>query len=62
MFTAAVRVVGMDVDIEEVECYVANMIYRGLIKGYISHEKQTVVLAANDAFPRVADRKTPWIM
>lgn len=62
MFHAAVRVIGMKVDVEEVECYVANMIYRGLIKGYISHEKQTVVLAAKDAFPRVADRKNPWIM
>ncbi len=45
------------VDVEEVECFVANMIFKGLIKGYISHERQIVVLAQNGAFPRLADRK-----
>ena len=60
MFHCAIRVTGMSVDAEEVECYVANMIYRGFIKGYISHERQMVVLAASGAFPRVADRKSPF--
>ncbi|EJD01368.1 uncharacterized protein FOMMEDRAFT_135593 [Fomitiporia mediterranea MF3/22] len=61
MFHCATRVVGEDVEVEEVECYLANMIYKGFIRGYISHEKQTVVLAANGPFPRVADRKNPFI-
>lgn len=61
MFHDAVRVAGETVDVEEVECYLANMIYKGFIKGYISHEKRTVVVAAKDAFPRLADRKTPFI-
>ncbi len=60
MFHCAVRVTGMRVDVEEVECYVANMIHKGFIKGYISHERQMVVLAANGAFPRVADRRDPF--
>jgi len=59
-FHCAVRVVGMRVDVEEVECFVANMIFKGLIKGYISHERQIVVLAQNGAFPRLADRKNPY--
>lgn len=61
MFHCAIRVAGMSVDIEEVECYLANMIFKGLIRGYISHEKQMVVLAATGAFPRLADRKNPYI-
>lgn len=61
MFHCATKVVGLDSPMEEVECFVANMIYKGLIRGYISHEKQIVVLAANGAFPRLADRKNPFI-
>ena len=60
-FHCAVRQLGIRVEAGEVECNVANMIYKGLMRGYISHERQTVVLAAKDAFPRVADRKTPFI-
>ena len=47
---------------EEAECLVANMIYKGFIRGYISHEKQMVVLAKADAFPRLADRPTPFAL
>lgn len=61
-FHTALRVVSMRVDVEEVECFVANMIYKGLIKGYISHERQMVVLAQNGAFPRLCDRKNPYVV
>jgi hypothetical protein len=44
---------------DEAECYVAIMIYQGYMRGYISHEKQMVVLASTNAFPRVADRSAP---
>jgi hypothetical protein len=47
---------GIDVAVEEAECIIANMIYRGYVKGYISHEKQMVVLAAKDPFPSLALR------
>lgn len=52
----------MDVPVEEAECLVANMIYKGFMRGYISHEKQTVVLANTNAFPRLADRPSPYSM
>ncbi|KAL8754269.1 MAG: hypothetical protein Q9184_005159 [Pyrenodesmia sp. 2 TL-2023] len=40
------------VEDEEVECWVANLIYRGLLKGYISHEHGTVVInRKGEAFP-----------
>ncbi|PPQ67594.1 LOW QUALITY PROTEIN: hypothetical protein CVT25_012088 [Psilocybe cyanescens] len=59
MFHSALTISGLDVTYEEAECQVANMIYRGFIRGYISHEKQMVVLASTNAFPRVADRPSP---
>ncbi|KAL0577463.1 COP9 signalosome (CSN) subunit [Marasmius crinis-equi] len=60
MFHAALRVSGVDVESEEAECFLANQIYKGFIRGYISHEKQMVVLANTNAFPKPADRPTPF--
>ena len=41
---------------DEVECILANLIFKGLIKGYISHQKQTLVLSKKDPFPTAAIR------
>ncbi|KAF7713808.1 COP9 signalosome complex subunit 12 [Penicillium ucsense] len=42
----------MGVDIDEVECLLANLIYKGLMKGYIARERGMVVLSKNNtAFP-----------
>lgn len=60
LFHSALRIAGMDVPSDEAECLVANMIYRGFIRGYISHEKQMVVLAIKNAFPRIADCPAPY--
>lgn len=60
MFHSSLSLGGISVDAEEAECYVANMIYKGFIRGYISHEKQTVVLAGTNAFPRVGERANPF--
>lgn len=43
--------VSVEIDSDEVECLLANLIYRGHLKGYISHERQTVVLAKDKPFP-----------
>jgi len=51
---------GEKLDREETECYVANMIYRGWIKGYISRERGMVVLSAKEGFPRIAGSVT-WM-
>ena len=40
------------VEMDEVECIVANMIHKGHIKGYISHEHLKVVLSKKNPFPR----------
>lgn len=42
---------GEPVDADEVECLVANMIYKELMKGYIARERGIVVLSKKGAFP-----------
>jgi COP9 signalosome complex subunit 12 len=39
------------VDRDEVECFLANMIYKGMMKGYIARERGVVVLSKAGAFP-----------
>ena len=61
MFHAGLLIAGTEELVaEEAECLVANMIYKGFMRGYLSHEKQMVVLAKADAFPRLADRPSPF--
>ncbi|KAJ7789153.1 hypothetical protein B0H14DRAFT_3503338 [Mycena olivaceomarginata] len=63
MFHCALRISGIkDVELEGAECLVANMVYKGFMRGYISHEKQMVVLAATNTFPRLADRAAPFAL
>ncbi|KEZ42434.1 hypothetical protein SAPIO_CDS5630 [Scedosporium apiospermum] len=42
---------GDRIDTDEVECFLANMIYKNLMKGYIARERGMVVLSKNGAFP-----------
>ena len=60
VFQTALRVGGDPLDREETECIVANMIYRGWIKGYISRERGMVVLSAKEGFPKIAGSVT-WM-
>jgi len=39
------------VDMDEVECLLAQLIYKNLLKGYIARERGIVVLSKNGAFP-----------
>jgi len=38
-------------DLDEVECILANLIFSGKVRGYISHEKRILVLSKKDPFP-----------
>ena len=38
--------------IEDVECVLSNLIYDGMVKGYISHAKSVLVLSKKDPFPQ----------
>lgn len=49
------RAVGVTVDLAELECILANLIFRGFVRGYISHSHSTVVVAKTGAFPAVRD-------
>ncbi|KAI8352585.1 hypothetical protein B0O80DRAFT_499294 [Mortierella sp. GBAus27b] len=51
LFRTALQFAGVTVDDDEVECMLANMIYKGYIRGYISHEKRVLVLSQKDPFP-----------
>lgn len=42
---------GMPIDLDEIECILANLIFRGFVKGYISHTKRILVLSKRDPFP-----------
>lgn len=43
-----------DVDQDETACIIANLIYEGKIKGYISHQHQKLVTSKQNAFPPIA--------
>lgn len=40
-----------DVDLDETQCIVANLIYEGKIRGYISHQHRKVVVSKQIPFP-----------
>jgi hypothetical protein len=45
---------GMPIDLDEVECILANLIFRGHVRGYISHAKRVLVLSKKEPFPKAA--------
>ena len=49
---------GIAMDMDEVECVLANLIYRKLVKGYISHKTKIVVVSRTDPFPRSFPRES----
>lgn len=59
-FHTALRLRNPNMDIAETECILANLIFKGYIRGYMSHSLQMVVLANTNAFPRLADRPEPF--
>jgi hypothetical protein len=49
----ALKVAGYEMDIDELECCLANLIYQGYIKGYIAHQRHILVVSKVDPFPRL---------
>lgn len=43
-----------DVDLDEVQCILANLIYMGHIKGYISQQHQKLVVSKQNPFPALS--------
>uniref|UniRef100_A0A1X7TVR0 CSN12-like protein n=1 Tax=Amphimedon queenslandica TaxID=400682 RepID=A0A1X7TVR0_AMPQE len=43
-----------EIDADEVECIIANLIDKGKIKGYISHNHQKLVVSKQNPFPSLS--------
>ena len=43
-----------DIDNDETACILANLIYLGRIKGYISHQHNKLVVSKQNAFPSLS--------
>jgi len=55
LILAALHFVGYkEADEDETHCIVANLIYDGHIRGYISHQHQVLVVAKQNAFPKMS--------
>ena len=50
-FQKALAWQGAEMDLDGVECVVANLIYRKLVKGYLSHQHRIAVLSKQEPFP-----------
>ncbi|XP_037088603.1 PCI domain-containing protein 2-like [Pollicipes pollicipes] len=55
-FQAALLATGadQDIDADETSCILANLIYEGRMKGYISHSHQKLVLSKKEPFPALS--------
>uniref|UniRef100_A0A1I7U362 PCI domain-containing protein 2 homolog n=1 Tax=Caenorhabditis tropicalis TaxID=1561998 RepID=A0A1I7U362_9PELO len=54
-FQTALRFVGVtDVDMDELECIIANLIASKKIKGYLSHQHRKLVISKTNAFPTLS--------
>ena len=54
-FLSALRMMQVDdIDADETQCILANLIFEGKIKGYISHQHQKLVVSKQQAFPPLA--------
>jgi hypothetical protein len=42
---------GMPIDLDEVECILANLIFKQYTRGYLSHEKRILILSMKEPFP-----------
>ncbi|CAL9027684.1 unnamed protein product [Prunus brigantina] len=49
----ALKWLEISMDLDEVECIVAILIYKNLVKGYFAHKSKVVVLSKQDPFPKL---------
>jgi len=48
---------GVDIDVDEMESILANLIYEGYIKGYLSHQAGVMVVSSSNAFPKLPGKE-----
>ncbi|OVA08449.1 Proteasome component (PCI) domain [Macleaya cordata] len=49
----ALKWLEIEMDVDEVECIMAILIYKNLVKGYFAHKSKVVVLSKQDPFPKL---------
>jgi nuclear mRNA export protein PCID2/THP1 len=53
MFQDALNALGAELEMDEVECIAANLIFRKYVRGYIAHRAKVMVVAKTDPFPKL---------
>jgi hypothetical protein len=48
------REMNEEMDLDEIECIIANLIYQKKLNGYMSHKLRMLVMSKTDAFPTSA--------
>lgn len=51
MFQSVVKMLGEDMELDEIECVLSNLIFKNIVKGYLSHQKRIMVIGKSDPFP-----------
>ena len=60
-YTTALKMMKVeDIDNDETACILANLIYQGRIKGYLSHQHNKLVVSKQNAFPPLS--ATSWFV
>jgi hypothetical protein len=54
-FLEALRLQGESIDMDELECILANLISQGFIKGYASHKFSMLVVHPQTPFPKLSE-------
>eukprot|EP01117_Protostelium_nocturnum_P019742 TRINITY_DN8632_c0_g1_i1.p1 TRINITY_DN8632_c0_g1~~TRINITY_DN8632_c0_g1_i1.p1 ORF type:complete len:423 (+),score=75.94 TRINITY_DN8632_c0_g1_i1:76-1344(+) len=57
-FEKAFLVMGYQIEMEEIECILANLIFTNYMKGYISHSSKVIVVSKNNPFPQISSIAT----
>jgi len=56
-FVGVIQHFGVDIDVDEMESILANLIYEGYIKGYLSHQAGVMVVSSSNAFPKLPGKE-----
>lgn len=56
LFVGVCQRLGIEMDMDEIECIFVNLIYNGLAKGYLSHKYAYIVLSQKNAFPSLRSK------
>ncbi|GAB9474609.1 Pci domain-containing protein 2 [Globisporangium polare] len=48
-------ILGEPMDMDEIECILANLIFKGYVKGYMSHQKKILVVSKAQPFPSITE-------